>query len=392
LAFQTPWGIAADREDNVFVTDKDRAMVCKITPTGGMTNLAGLPGNPRTRNGPGAYARLVQPRGIALDQTGNVCIAYANRLRRITPFGDASLFPQWGRGPGGEIAFDLPSGVAVDRQGNVFVAERYTIQKITPAGELTTLAGKKGQAGHEDGPGPDARFSDMEKGIALDAAGNLYVGDTLNNTIRKLTPVGTNWVVTTLAGRARVFGSADGTSSAARFSHPCGLAVGSGTILYVADSGNHTIRKVAPAGTNWVVRTFAGLAGNSGFRNGTGTNALFNTPLGVALDSADNVYVADTGNHLVRRITMAGQVVSVGGPAKPLAGGPGAPAPPPDVAATLPETARDCVRLARAGMGEEVILAFVRRDHNAPYTLTEDQITCLEDQGVPEKVILVLAK
>jgi sugar lactone lactonase YvrE len=392
-AFQTPWGIAADREGNVFVTDTDQAVVWKITLTGAMTNLAGLPGNPGTNDGFGAEARFALPRGIAVDQDGILHVADAQRLRAVTPGGAASLFPQRGGGPGGKTSFNLPSGVAVDRQGSVFVAGRYTIQKITPAGEVAILAGREGDAGKKDGVGAAARFSDMEKGIAFDVvAGNLYVGDMLNHTIRKLTPVGTNWVVTTVAGRAGVFGSADGTNSAARFNHPCGLTVDSAGIVYVADSGNHTIRKLTPAGADWVVTTLAGRAGIFGSADGTNSAARFNHPCGLAVDGAGNVYVADTGNGLVRRITMAGQVVSVGRPAEPLPGGPGAPAPAPNVASKLPETAKGCVRLARAGMGEEVILAFVRKDHNVPYPLTRDQLIYLGDQGVPEKVIHALTK
>jgi sugar lactone lactonase YvrE len=393
LAFRTPWGIAADREGNVFVTDKDQAVVCKITPTGAMTNLAGLPGNPGKVDGPGAEARFILPRGIAVGQAGNVYLADANRLRAITPFGRTSPFPQRDGGPGGETLFDLPSGVVVDRQGNVFVAERYTIQKITVAGQITILAGKEGQAGREDGAGADARFSDMEKGIALDAAGNLYVGDMFNHTIRKITPAvsarQTNWVVTTMAGSPGIAGTADGPGSKARFLKPCGLAVDSSGNVYVADSGNHTIRKITPEG---LVRTLAGMAGKAGWVDGPLTNALFDTPLGVALDGAGNVYVADAGNGLVRRLTPAEQVVSVGRRAEPLSGGRGAGASAPGVAVTLPETAKDCIRLARAGLGEEVILAFVRRDRNVPYTLTPGQVIYLEDQGVSANVIAALRK
>jgi hypothetical protein len=309
--------------------------------------------------------------------------------------GGTSRFPQRGGGPGGEVSFDLPSGVAADGAGNVFVAERYTIQKITPAGEVATLAGKQGQAGQEDGPGANARFSDMEKGIALDGAGNLYVGDRLNHTIRKITPAvsagQTNWVVTTIAGKPGIAGSADGPGSRARFFKPCGLAVDSAGNVYVADSGNHTIRTITPEG---VVRTLAGTAEKPGWVDGPLTNALFKTPLGVALDGAGNVYVADTGNRLVRTITPARQVVSMGRPAEPLSGGRGPPASAPGVAATLSETAQGCIRLARAGLGEEVILAFVRnrKDRDLPHTLTPGQIIYLEDQGVSDNVILALNK
>ncbi len=155
-----------------------------------MTNLAGLPGNPGARDGLGAEARFILPRGIALDQAGNLYVADAHRLREVTPWGATSPFPQRSGGPGGETSFDLPSGVAVDREGNVFVADRYTIQKLTPEGQVTTLAGKQGTPANRTARVADARFSDMEKGLALDAAGNLYVGDMLNHTIRKLTPAG----------------------------------------------------------------------------------------------------------------------------------------------------------------------------------------------------------
>jgi DNA-binding beta-propeller fold protein YncE len=386
--FQTPWGIAADREGNVFVTDKDRAVVWKVTPTGVVTNLAGMPGNPGTGDGLGGDARFVLPRGIAVDKDGNLYVADAYRLREVTPWGSTSRFPKRGEGPGSETSFGLPSGIAVDREGNVFVADRYTIQKITPDGQVTTLAGRERHAGNEDGTGDKAEFSDMEKGLALDGAGNLYVGDMRNHAIRKITPAGK---VLTLAGPVQggpvQAGSTDGRGSEARFSRPCGLAVDSAGKVYVADSGNHTIRLITPEG---VVSTFAGVAGKAGRLDGAATNALFNTPMGVALDGAGNVYVADTGNSLVRKITVAGQVVSVGRPADALAGAVSAPRSAAGVWATLPETVQRCVHLARAGVGEQVILAFAREDRNGPFKLSDDQIIYLEDQGVSENVIVAL--
>ena len=122
-------------------------------------------------------------------------------------------------------------------------------------------------------------------GVAVDSAGNLYVADDYNYTIREVTPVGTNWVVTTLAGLAGNAGSADGTNSAARFNYPAGVAVDSAGNVYVADFYNHTIRKVTPVGTNWVVTTLAGLAGNHGSADGTNSAARFYYPDGVAVDS-----------------------------------------------------------------------------------------------------------
>jgi hypothetical protein len=383
-AFQTPSGIAADPEGNVFLTDKDKAVVWKITPTGVVTNLAGLPGTPGTGDGVGADARFVRPRGIAVDHAGNLYVADAFRLRTVTPWGETSRFPQRGGGPNSETLFSLPSGMAVDGASNVFVADRYTIQKITPAGQVTILAGKEGHSGKEDGPGPEARFSDMEKGIALDAAGSLYVADTLNNTIRKVTLAGTNWVVKTLAGSGqRQAGSADGPGASARFSKPCGLAVDSAGMVYVADSGNHTIRTITPGG---VVSTLAGRAGKAGWADGPAADALFHSPMGVAVDGAGNVYVADMGNHLLRKITPNGRVVSAGRPAEV----PSAPGSAPGVAVALPEMAQRCVNLARAGVGEQVILAYVRENGHGPYKLDDVQLIYLEDQGVPENVILAL--
>src|SRR5205814_1641882 len=142
------------------------------------------------------------------------------------------------------------------------------IRKVAPAGTnwvVTTIAGLAGRlnTGTNDGANSTARFN-RPLGIALDGAGNLYVADTSNQTIRKVTPVGTDWVVTTLAGLAGVSGSADGTNTTARFNAPAALTVDSATSLFVADFLNNTIRKMTPAGTNWVVSTLAGMALASG--------------------------------------------------------------------------------------------------------------------------------
>jgi streptogramin lyase len=137
-------------------------------------------------------------------------------------------------------------------------------------------------------------------------SGNVYVADTFNHTIWKVTPGG---VVTTLAGLAGSYGIADGTGSAARFYNPFGVAVDSAGNVYVADSRNHTIRKVTPGG---VVTTLAGLAGSSGSTDGTGSAARFYSPYGVAVDSAGNAYVADTSNHTIRKVTPGGAVAPPG--------------------------------------------------------------------------------
>src|SRR6185369_2059303 len=150
-------------------------------------------------------------------------------------------------------------------------------------------------------------------GLAVDAATNIYVADTDNHTIRKVTPVGTNWVVTTLAGLAGDPGSVDGTGHEARFDAPYRVAVDNAGNIYVADTFNDAIRKLTAVGTNWVVTTLAGLGGVHGSAEGTGTNATFNGPSSVAVDSAGSVYVADQINHTVRKVTSEGVVTTLAG-------------------------------------------------------------------------------
>jgi NHL repeat len=218
-------------------------------------------------------------------------------------------------GTNSDARFNYPVSIVVDHAGNLYVEENgnNTIRKITPVGTnwvTTTIAGLAGVPGYADGTNSAARFS-APNGLALDSAGNLYVGEPGNeSTIRKITPVGADWVTTTIAGLPHFTGSADGTNSAARFSFwyfgQAAVAVGSGGNLYVADVDNQTIRRITPVGTNWVTTTIAGLVGNVGSDDGTNSAARFNEPSGVAADSAGNVYVSDTVNNTIRKLTPAG--------------------------------------------------------------------------------------
>ena len=198
-------------------------------------------------------------------------------------------------GTGSAARFYSPHSVAVDSVGNVYITDTYNnrVRKMKPGGVVTTLAGSAGTSGSKDGTRGAARFTQPD-GVAVDSAGNVYVADTLNSTIRQVTPAG---VVTTLAGLAGTSGSKDGTGSTARFYYPHGVAVDSAGNVYVGDAGNRTIRKVTPSG---VVTTLAGLAGSSGSADGTGSAARFNVPSGVAVDGAGNAYVADFFNCTIR--------------------------------------------------------------------------------------------
>jgi len=319
--FHFPFGLTVATNGTVYVADSANSTIRKVTPSGQVTTLAGLAGNPGSSNGTGSAARFSVPYGVTVDTNGNVYVADSgnNTIRKVTSAGVvttlAGLAGAQGTsgtndGTGSAARFNFPASVAVDSAGNLYVADtgNNTIRNVTPAGAnwvVTTLAGLADNAGSTDGTGSAARFY-WPAGVAVDTNGNVYVADSANNTIRKVTPVGANWVVTTLAGVAGSPGSADGTNSAARFNWPSFMAVDSAGNLYVADEYNETIREVTPVGTNWVVTTLAGRAGNAGSANGTGSAARFNFPAGVAVDSAGNLYVADCLNDTIRKVTPVG--------------------------------------------------------------------------------------
>ena len=208
-------------------------------------------------------------------------------------------------GTGSAAQFSYPSGVATDSSGNIYVADflNNTIRKVTPSGVVTTPYGQPGVSGAKNGTGNNALFN-TPNSVAADSADNLYVADSGNNTIRKITAAG---VVTTLAGKAPFTGTANGTGASARFNAPQGVTVDSSGNVYVADTNNQTIRKITSSGT---VTTLAGTPRINGYINATGTAAQFNSPLSVAVDSSGNVYVADLYNYVVRKVTPAGVVTT----------------------------------------------------------------------------------
>ena len=282
------------------------------------TTLAGAAGSPGSADGTGSEARFRYPFGVAVDGSGTIYVAdFANHtIRKITPTGVVTTLAGVAGaagsadGTGRGARFRFPAAVTLDGSGNLYVADTYnhTIRKITPTGVVTTLAGTPGVFGSADGTGSAARF-DLPAAVAVDGSGNLFVTDRNNHAIRKITPTG---VVTTLAGTPGALGSADGTGSDARFDKPQGMAIDGSGNLYVADRNNHTIRKVTPAG---VVTTLAGSAGMAGSADGTGTDARFDLPFGLAVDSVGAVYVADWNNHTIRKVTPAGVVTTLAGTA-----------------------------------------------------------------------------
>ena len=353
-----------DSGGNLYVSDTSNDTIRKITSAGVVTTIAGSAGSQGSTDGTGSGARFSKPMGVAVDANGNLYVSdNGNKtVRKVSAAGVVTTFAgspgNQGSldGTGSAARFSNPTGTAIDASGNLYVADTLnsTIRKITPAGVVTTLAGLAGTFGSANGTGSAASFN-YPAGTAVDASGNTYVADTGNGVIRKVTPAG---VVTTVAatsvyngysypfyfnrivgiaidasgniyatdaggcsidkitpsGAATILaggtrgGSANGTGSAAGFNWPTGIAVDGSGNLYVADSNNATIRKITSAG---VVTTLAGVAGNRGNADGTGLAARFSYPTGITLDSSGNLHVIDFGNDAVRTITPAGVVTTV---------------------------------------------------------------------------------
>ncbi|MEO6996083.1 MAG: FG-GAP-like repeat-containing protein, partial [Lacunisphaera sp.] len=315
--FYAPAYLAINSSGSLYVTDRGNGTIRMVSTSNGMvTTVAGESDAGKSVDGPLGLARFNVPRGLTFDPSGNLFVADSenNTIRKITPAGVVSTFAGAAQssgaidGVGGAARFNSPAGMGVDASGNLYVADclNNTIRKVTPAGAVTTFAGVALNRGSADGVAGDARFS-SPYGIAVDLDGNVYVSDTNNHNIRKITPGGT---VTTVAGMAGVMGSADGLGAAARFSYPAGLTVDANGNLFVADSYNFSVRKISPNG--WVT-TLAGSAANPGSADGTGGNASFSFPDAVAVDNSGNVFVADSGNDTIRKISPSGLVTTVGG-------------------------------------------------------------------------------
>lgn len=303
-AFSRLTGLIKDNDGNIFVADRDNNRIRKVTPEGVVSTFAGSGSGGAIVNGTGTAAGFYAPYGITIDGTGNLYVGeYANQaVRKITPAAVVTTLagnPTAGNqnGTGSAASFNQPVGLATDASGNVFVADyiNHLIRKITPAGVVTTFAGS-GTAALTDGTGTAASFNGPFA-LAFDAAGNLIVADYLNHAVRKITPAG---VVTTIAGNGTA-GYVDATGAAARFNRPAGLAVDASGNIFICDAVNNRIRKITASG---VVTTLAGNS-NSGSADGVGAAAEFNYPLGLCADFANySLYIADFGNSRIRKLII----------------------------------------------------------------------------------------
>jgi sugar lactone lactonase YvrE len=303
--FNHPAGLTTDLSGNIYVADTENSTIRKITPDGTVSTIAGLAGNFGTNDSFGTSARFYGPQALAANNAGQLFVAdTANSTIRkisggtVSTFAGAAGISNSFDGLGSNAQFYHPEGVATDSAGNVYVADtwNHTIRKITSAGAVTTLAGLAGNFGAADGSNSKARFN-RPAGIAVDSSTNIFIADSLNHTIRKIAPSG---AVSTIAGLAGVWGSADGTNNAARFYLPEGVGIAANGDIFVTDSGNQTVRKISFLGTNWVVTTAAGLNGFAGSANGTGPSAQFYFPAGIGFDNTGYLYIADTANNTIR--------------------------------------------------------------------------------------------
>ena len=307
--FLSPMGAALDAGGNLFVADYGANAVLKISASGTRSIVASLNGVMGSADGAGTAAGFAQPQGLVADASGNLLVAdWMNSLiRKVTPFGQVGTLAGGGvsntgqqDGTGTAAIFSRPLGMATDASGNLYVMDSYSgkIRMVTPAGVVTTLAITAGQ-----------RYITYGTGMARDASGNLYVSDNYNNIILKITPAG---AMSILAGTVGASGSTDGPGAAARFSSPNGLAVDAAGNLFVADTNNNTVRMIDANGN---VTTVVGAAGSSGFVDGIGSAARLHFPKGLAFDATGNLYIADMWNNAIRKLAPSGVLSTVAGSA-----------------------------------------------------------------------------
>jgi len=305
-------GLAFDDTGNLIVADYQNNAIRKISPTGVVSTIAGN-GTAGHTDATGLNASFSLPASVVLDVAQNIYVADLanNRIRKITPLGVVTTFAGTGQsgkldGPGTTATFKSPYGLAIDASGNLYVADsdNNAIRKITPSGVVSTVAGGNVTPDYLDGTGSVAKFS-SPKNITRDVSGNFYITDCNNNRIRKMTPAGD---VTTVAGTG-AFGTINGAGNVATFSRPYGIVVDASSNLYVTELLTGTIRKITSAG---VVSTYAG-TGVPGFADGPAATAQFQWPTGLALDASGNLYEADNETHRVRKITPSGIVSTYAG-------------------------------------------------------------------------------
>jgi sugar lactone lactonase YvrE len=313
LEFTAAVGIVSDASGNLFVSDQEDHVIWQVSPTKQVTLLAGSRGIAGSADGQGSGAQFRNPGCLAFDPAGNLVVADTGNhtIRKIAPDGTVTTLagspgnPGTADGVGPLARFNAPYGIAVNATGGVYISDsqNHTIRFMAVDGTVSTYAGTPGAPGQSNGAAGSALFN-QPNGLALGPDGTLYVSDYGNSCIRMINP---NAQVSTVAGQAGTPGYFDATGTASLFSQPVGIALDASGNLWVADTHNHAIRRITPAG---VVNAVAGsgLAGNA---DGTGATALFDFPCGIASTPSGSLVVADTSNHLLRLVTPSGSVTTL---------------------------------------------------------------------------------
>lgn len=307
--FDVPEGLAFDSKGNLFVADRDNHVIRKIDTDGQVTLFAGTVGEKGYADGAAGAAKFASPLKLDIDKDDNLYIADRDNhvIRKIAPDGTVSTLAGkagtkgFDNGKGSAATFSTPIDVAVDDNGNVYVVEsgNNCVRKITADGTVSTLAGN-GSRSHADGAGEAAAFADPS-GIAVGPEGNLFVADRRNHAIRKVSPAG---VVTTIAGSAGSAGYVDGPSNITKFSHPWGIYVSAEGLIYTTDAGNNRVRMMDDQG----IWSTIGGGDQGGYQDGN--PSLYAYPTDLVVDEATgDVYVADFNNQVIRRIVPTEKTV-----------------------------------------------------------------------------------
>ena len=319
-ALNGPFALAVDSAGNFYVAEWGSSRIRKVDTKGVITTVAGTgTAGFGGDGGPAAKAQLSTPAGLALDSAGNLYIADFgnNRIRQVSSSGNIATVAGngnfWYSGDGGAATsaqLNGPTGIAVDAGGNVYFADtlNHRVRKMSPDGTITTVAGTGTGGFGGDGGAAGAAQLNQPFGLALAAAGNLYIADMQNHRVRQVRPAGS---ITTAAGSATPgFGGDGGAPSSAQLNYPTGVAVDTAGNLYIAEHGNQRVRVVS----NGVITTLAGNGlGTYAGDGGAAAQASLNGPTGVAVDGSGNVFIADTGNNVIRMVSPDRYIITVAG-------------------------------------------------------------------------------
>ena len=314
-----PAGIVVDSSGNLYIADARNHRIRKVDTSGTITTIAGTGEEGFSGDGgPATAARLDSPTDLAVDSPGNLYIADNgnHRIRRVDTSGTITSVAGTGvegySGDGNkavEARLHYPSDVEVDTSGNLYINDSHNerIRRVDTSGTITTVAGT-GEEGFSGDGGPAVQARLDPTSVSIDGAGNLYIGHASFHRIRRVDTTGT---ITTIAGTGSLGYSGDGgPATRARLYQPGGVAVDSSGNIYIADSFNHRIRRVDTSGT---ITTVAGTVGDFIGDGGPATGASLNDPAGIAVDSSGNLYIADSGNHRIRRVDTSGTITTVAG-------------------------------------------------------------------------------